>query len=39
VIDYFNQVSMGMGYQVMLGATFAYFAIGALLVLKIKGKA
>jgi len=39
VIDHFNQVSMGMGYQVMLGATFVYFAIGALLVLKIKGKA
>jgi Na+/melibiose symporter-like transporter len=39
VIDYFNQVNMGLGYQVMLGATFAYFAIGALLVLKIKGKA
>jgi Na+/melibiose symporter-like transporter len=39
VIDHFNQVSDGLGYQVMLAVTFAYFAAGALLVLKIKGKA
>jgi MFS family permease len=39
VIDHFNQVSDGLGYQVMLAVTFAYFASGALLVLRIKGKA
>jgi hypothetical protein len=39
VIDHFNQVSVGLGYQVMLAVIFAYFAAGALLVLKIKGKA
>lgn len=38
VIDFFEKATAGLGYQVMLGATFVYFVAGALLVLKIKGK-
>ncbi len=37
VIDFFNAQSAGLGYQVMLGACFVYFVVGALLILKIKG--
>ena len=36
VIDFFNAQSAGLGYQVMLGASFVYFVAGALLLLKIK---
>ncbi len=36
VIDFFNAQSAGLGYQVMLGASFFYFVAGALLLLKIK---
>ncbi len=36
VIDYFNRYGAGMGYQVMLGACFAYFVVGSLLLLLIK---
>ena len=36
VIDYFNNISAGMGYQVMLIVCLVYFAIGALLLLKVK---
>jgi MFS family permease len=36
VIDFFEKVELGLGYQVMLIACFVYFASGALLVLKIK---
>jgi len=36
VIDYFNHYSAGLGYQVMLGACFAYFVAGSLLLLKIR---
>lgn len=36
VIDFFNGYSPGLGYQVMLGACFAYFVIGSILLLKIK---
>jgi len=35
-IDYFNHYGAGVGYQVMLGACFAYFAAGSLLLLKIR---
>ncbi len=38
VIDFFNAQSAGLGYQVMLGACFVYFIVGALLLLKIKGQ-
>tara|TARA_B100000315_G_scaffold242526_1_gene264790 strand:- start:1078 stop:2367 length:1290 start_codon:yes stop_codon:yes gene_type:complete len=38
VIDFFNAQSAGLGYQVMLGASFFYFVAGALLLLKIKGQ-
>ena len=38
VIDFFNNISSGLGYQVMLLACFVYFVAGALLVLKIKGR-
>jgi MFS family permease len=37
VIDYFNNISAGMGYQVMFIVSLVYFAIGALLLLKVKG--
>lgn len=37
VIDHFERVAPGLGYQVMLGACFVYFVVGALLLLKIKG--
>jgi len=37
VIDFFNKTGPGLGYQVMLAASFFYFIAGALLVLKIKG--
>ncbi len=36
VIDYFNHYGAGLGYQVMLGACFAYFVVGSLLLLKIR---
>ena len=36
VIDYFNRYESGLGYQVMLGACFAYFMAGSLLLLKIR---
>jgi len=35
-IDYFNHYGAGVGYQVMLGACFAYFAAGSLVLLKIR---
>jgi len=38
-IDFFNNLSPGLGYQVMLGACFIYFIAGSLLVLKIKPQA
>jgi Na+/melibiose symporter-like transporter len=38
VIDYFNRFDAGLGYQVMLGACFAYFVAGSLLLLKIRGR-
>ncbi len=38
VIDYFNRFDAGLGYQVMLGACFAYFVVGSLLLLKIRGQ-
>ena len=38
VIDYFNRFDAGLGYQVMLGACFAYFVVGSLLLLKIRGR-
>jgi Na+/melibiose symporter-like transporter len=38
VIDYFNRYGAGLGYQVMLGACFAYFMVGSLLLLKIRGR-
>ena len=36
VIDFFNNYSTGLGYQVMLLACFIYFIVGSALVLKIK---
>lgn len=36
VIDFFNQISSGLGYQIMLLVCFISFIIGALLILKIK---
>lgn len=36
VIDHFNEVSVNMGYQVMLTATLIYFIIGGLLILKVR---
>ena len=36
VIDYFNRFDAGLGYQVMLGACFAYFIVGSLLLLRIR---
>ena len=38
VIDFFNNYTSGLGYQVMLGACFFYFVTGSILLLKIKGK-
>ena len=38
VIDYFNRFDASLGYQVMLGACFAYFVMGSLLLLKIRGR-
>jgi len=38
VIDFFNNISSGLGYQIMLGACTIYFITGALLLLKIKGR-
>ncbi len=35
-IDYFNRFGAGLGYQMMLGACFAYFIVGSLLLLKIR---
>jgi Na+/melibiose symporter-like transporter len=35
-IDPLNIYSHGLGYQVMLGACFVYFAVGSLLLLRIK---
>ena len=36
VIDFFNRLSFGMGYQVMLLTCCVYFIAGAGLVLKVK---
>jgi len=36
-IDPLNTYSHGLGYQVMLGACFIYFAAGSLLLMRIKG--
>ncbi len=36
VIDFFNAYSPGLGYSVMLGASFIYFVAGSLLLLKIR---
>ncbi len=36
VIDFFNHLGAGLGYQVMLGTCFVYFTAGSLLLLKIK---
>jgi MFS family permease len=38
VIDFFNGVSAGAGYSVMLGACFVYFIAGSLLIWRIKLK-
>ena len=38
VIDCFNRYSAGLGYQIMLGTCFAYFVVGSLLLLLIKGR-
>jgi Na+-transporting NADH:ubiquinone oxidoreductase subunit NqrD len=38
VIDFFNAYSFGLGYSVMLLASFIYFLVGSLLLLKIKGR-
>ncbi len=38
VIDFFNTQSAGLGYQVMLGASFVYFVAGALLLLRVKDR-
>ncbi len=38
VIDFFNTYSPGLGYAVMLLASFIYFLLGSLLVMKIKGQ-
>jgi MFS family permease len=35
-IDPLNIYSHGLGYQVMLGACFIYFAVGSLLLMRIK---
>jgi len=35
-IDFFNRSSAGLGYQVMLGACFVYFIVGAILLMRIK---
>jgi len=35
-IDFFNRSSAGLGYQVMLGACFVYFIVGAILLIRIK---
>ena len=36
VIDFFNRINPGLGYQIMLLVCFICFLVGALLVLKIK---
>jgi len=36
VIDFFNQISSGLGYQVMLLVCFICFVVGALLIIKIR---
>ena len=36
VIDFFNNYTPNLGYQVMLGACFVYFVAGSTLLLKIK---
>ena len=36
VIDFFNQYSPILGYQIMLGACFVYLVTGSILVIKIK---
>ena len=38
VIDFFNQYSPILGYQIMLGACFIYFIAGSALVMKIKSR-
>ncbi len=37
VIDFFNAYSPGLGYSVMLGASFIYFLVGSALLTRIKG--
>lgn len=36
VIDFFNAYTVNLGYQVMLGACFAYFLVGSALLTRIK---
>ncbi|HEY94284.1 MAG TPA: SLC45 family MFS transporter [Dehalococcoidia bacterium] len=36
VIDFFNNINSGLGYQVMLFICFASFIVGVLLILKVK---
>jgi Na+/melibiose symporter-like transporter len=36
VIDFFNKISSGLGYQIMLLVCFISFVVGALLVIKIR---
>jgi Na+/melibiose symporter-like transporter len=38
VIDFFNARTPGLGYQAMFLASFIYFVVGSLLLLKIKGR-
>jgi MFS family permease len=38
VIDFFEKQSAGMGYQVMLIICFVFFVLGALLLVKVKGR-
>ena len=36
VIDFFNRISSGLGYQIMLLDCFISFVVGALLIIKIR---
>jgi MFS family permease len=36
VIDFFNGQTSGLGYSVMLGATFVYFLVSSFMILRIK---
>ena len=38
VIDFFNAITPNLGYKVMLLACFIFFIIGALLLMRIKGR-